>query len=205
MNLKELLHNKKARFEQVNRKISSTVASYIEYMVIPKTDAEIVIFNGIYYVRLKNTGNKKFVWKLVGDSNQLTKNNGVLQGFEVEGAYYFMGEKGLYRSATNWGQVGSCIFEIDSKNEGWITGYCEFENFKDIDFFFKNESYEETGLFLKNTRENLGLTLESVSERSGISANTLKRIEDGRFKWDIDLHIKICNALHLKISYNAVS
>jgi hypothetical protein len=37
-----------------------------------------------------------------------------------------------------------------------------------------------------------------VAKHLGITANTLKGIETGRFAWDIDLHLLICQALEIK-------
>lgn len=57
---------------------------------------------------------------------------------------------------------------------------------------------KQLGGFFKERREQLGQTLEDVAEFIGITVNTLKGIETGRFAWDIDLHLKICSALGIK-------
>lgn len=51
------------------------------------------------------------------------------------------------------------------------------------------------GQSLKDRRESLGLTVEEISGQLGISVNTMKGIESGRFAWDIDLHVRLCELL----------
>jgi DNA-binding XRE family transcriptional regulator len=53
-------------------------------------------------------------------------------------------------------------------------------------------------LFFKERREQMGATVEMVATHLGISPNTLKRIEENKFEWGIDLHLKLCQALGIK-------
>jgi DNA-binding XRE family transcriptional regulator len=57
---------------------------------------------------------------------------------------------------------------------------------------------EKLGLFFASRRKEMGHTIEDAAAHIGISANTLRRIEAGKFPWDIDLHNKICESYELK-------
>lgn len=60
------------------------------------------------------------------------------------------------------------------------------------------EARKQLGLFFMNRRKEMGHSLNELAEYLGISANTLHGIETGRFAWDIDLHLRICQALEIK-------
>lgn len=57
---------------------------------------------------------------------------------------------------------------------------------------------KQLGSFFKQRREEMGISPETLSEHLGITANTLRGVESGRFQWEIDLHLKICQALGIK-------
>lgn len=63
---------------------------------------------------------------------------------------------------------------------------------------------QQLGQLFKKRREEMGHDEQTVADHLGITANTLKGIESGRFAWDIDLHLRICQALEIKpyFSYN---
>lgn len=63
---------------------------------------------------------------------------------------------------------------------------------------------KQLGGFFKSRREELGHDLETVATHLGITKNTLQGIETGRFAWDIDLHLKICQVLEIKPYFSAV-
>lgn len=63
------------------------------------------------------------------------------------------------------------------------------------------ESRVQLGRFLKDRRAELDIGADVLAGVLGISENTLNRIESGRFAWDIDLHIKICEILKISIQY----
>lgn len=56
----------------------------------------------------------------------------------------------------------------------------------------------QLGGFFRERRQEMGVTVEMLSEFIGITPNTIRGIETGRFAWDIDLHFKICQALAIK-------
>ena len=60
---------------------------------------------------------------------------------------------------------------------------------------------KELGGFFKSRREELNLNAEQVASEVGITPNTLRGIETGRFAWDIDLHYRLCSTLNLRINY----
>ncbi len=54
------------------------------------------------------------------------------------------------------------------------------------------------GSFFKKRREQMGIPAQILAGKLGITANTLKGIESGRFARDIDLQHNICAALEIK-------
>lgn len=54
------------------------------------------------------------------------------------------------------------------------------------------------GSFIKERREELGLSTDMLGELVGVTANTIKGVESGRFAMDIDLQFKIYQALGIK-------
>lgn len=57
---------------------------------------------------------------------------------------------------------------------------------------------KELGRFFAEKREAMGRTQEELASYVGITANTLRGIESGRFAWDIDLNHRLCAALEIK-------
>lgn len=64
---------------------------------------------------------------------------------------------------------------------------------------------KQLGDFFRNRREEMGIPVELLAEHLGISSNTVKGIESGRFAWDIDLHLKICAMLEIKPYFSTSS
>lgn len=64
---------------------------------------------------------------------------------------------------------------------------------------------QQLGQFFKERREEIGHDAQTVAEHLGISENTLKGIENGRFAWDIDLQHRLCQALEIKPYFSATS
>ncbi len=56
----------------------------------------------------------------------------------------------------------------------------------------------QLGSFLKQRREEMGITQEMLAKFVGVTANTISGIETGRFAWDIDMQHTICAALEVK-------
>lgn len=54
------------------------------------------------------------------------------------------------------------------------------------------------GRFFKERREDLKLSPQTLANRLGISTETIRGIESGRFAWNIDLHLRICDALGIR-------
>lgn len=54
------------------------------------------------------------------------------------------------------------------------------------------------GGFIKERREEMGLTQQLLGANVGVTANTINGIETGRFAMDIDLQFKIYQALEIK-------
>lgn len=54
------------------------------------------------------------------------------------------------------------------------------------------------GEFFAERRIDMGHSLEAAAKHIGITANTLSRIEQGKFHWDIDLHLKLCETYEIK-------
>lgn len=55
------------------------------------------------------------------------------------------------------------------------------------------------GQRLHDRREDLGLSLIELSERSGLSVNNIARIEQGRYNYTIDILSQLCDFLDLGI------
>lgn len=64
---------------------------------------------------------------------------------------------------------------------------------------------EALGGFIQQRREELGLTPELMGEILGVTANTIKGIETGRFAWDIDLQLRIFQALGIKPYFSYIN
>jgi transcriptional regulator with XRE-family HTH domain len=60
------------------------------------------------------------------------------------------------------------------------------------------DARRQIGDFFRNRRIQMGHSLEHAARFIGITANTLSRIEQGKFHWDIDLHHKLCEAYEIK-------
>lgn len=56
----------------------------------------------------------------------------------------------------------------------------------------------QLGEFFKQRRQLMGHTEAEFANFVGITANTIRGIESGRFAMDIDLHFAICSALEIK-------
>lgn len=54
------------------------------------------------------------------------------------------------------------------------------------------------GRFFQERREDLKLSRHALAKRLGISEETVRGVESGRFAWDIDLHLRICKALGIR-------
>lgn len=63
----------------------------------------------------------------------------------------------------------------------------------------------QLGRFFQERREEMGHSQEILSRHLGITANTMNGIETGRFAWDIDLHLQICQALEIKPYFSATN
>jgi len=60
------------------------------------------------------------------------------------------------------------------------------------------DARRQIGEFFRNRRIQMGHSLEHAARFIGITANTLSRIEQGKFHWDIDLHHKLCETYEIK-------
>lgn len=67
------------------------------------------------------------------------------------------------------------------------------------------EARKQLGIFFKARREEMGQSEEAMATFLGITANTVKGIESGRFAWDIDLHLRICQALEIKPYFSSTA
>lgn len=54
------------------------------------------------------------------------------------------------------------------------------------------------GHFFFTRRKEMGHSIEHAAQHIGISANTLGRIENGKFAFDIDLLLKLCETYEVK-------
>ena len=57
---------------------------------------------------------------------------------------------------------------------------------------------EEIGLFFAARRKEMGHTCNALAEFIGITENTMSRIEEGKFDYDVMLLFQICEALEIK-------
>lgn len=57
---------------------------------------------------------------------------------------------------------------------------------------------KQIGRFLAERRMQMGHSAEELGQFIGVTANTIKGIETGRFALDIDLLLKLCGALEIK-------
>ena len=64
---------------------------------------------------------------------------------------------------------------------------------------------KQLGSFFKERRLQMGIPESILSEHLGISTNTLRGIETGRFAWDIDIQHNICAALEIKPYFSQTS
>lgn len=63
---------------------------------------------------------------------------------------------------------------------------------------------EQIGRFFQERREEMGRTQKELADFLGVTENTVKGIETGRFAWDIDLQHRICQALEIKPYFSAI-
>lgn len=63
----------------------------------------------------------------------------------------------------------------------------------------------QIGQFLKDRRKEMGHSRQALADFLGITANTVAGIETGRFAWDIDLHLRLCQALEIKPYFSATT
>lgn len=64
---------------------------------------------------------------------------------------------------------------------------------------------KQLGAFFQARREELGHDVETVAVHLGITANTMRGVETGRFAWDIDLHLRICQVLEIKPYFSTIN
>lgn len=57
---------------------------------------------------------------------------------------------------------------------------------------------EQLGEFIRDRRIEMGRSVYETASFIGISMNTLERIEQGKFNFDIMLLFKVCEALEIK-------
>lgn len=57
---------------------------------------------------------------------------------------------------------------------------------------------QQLGLLFKQRREEMGHSAKALAEFMDISENTMSRIEQGKFNYDIMLLFRICEALEIK-------
>lgn len=62
---------------------------------------------------------------------------------------------------------------------------------------------QQMGAFFQERREQMGRTRQELAAFVGVSANTIERIEFGLFAWDMDLHLRLCQALEIKPYFSA--
>ncbi|WP_147313820.1 helix-turn-helix domain-containing protein [Deminuibacter soli] len=56
----------------------------------------------------------------------------------------------------------------------------------------------QLGAFFRQRREEMGIPIEVLGDFLGVTANTINGIETGRFAWDIDIHLRLCQAMEIK-------
>ena len=54
------------------------------------------------------------------------------------------------------------------------------------------------GRFFQERREDLKMSRSALANRLVISEETIKGVETGRFAWNIDLHLRICEVLKIR-------
>ncbi|MGJ1369545.1 helix-turn-helix domain-containing protein [Sphingobacterium spiritivorum] len=57
---------------------------------------------------------------------------------------------------------------------------------------------QKLGVFFKERRIEMGHSCKKLADFVEISENTMQRIEDGKFNYDIMLLFRICEALEIK-------
>lgn len=62
----------------------------------------------------------------------------------------------------------------------------------------------QLGQFIQERRLQMGRTAEELGSFVGVTANTIKGVETGRFPCDVDLLLQICAALELKPIFAAL-
>lgn len=60
-----------------------------------------------------------------------------------------------------------------------------------------NEARAIISGFLKNRRNELGITQQELAEKTGLGSATIKRAENGEFWLGLKQYLIICEALHL--------
>ncbi len=58
---------------------------------------------------------------------------------------------------------------------------------------------EEMGSRIKQLREQKGMSVEELAESIDCNPNTIKRIEEGKFAYNIDILASMANALGVKV------
>ena len=61
-----------------------------------------------------------------------------------------------------------------------------------------NIARQQLGGLFRERREEMGHSCKALADFVGISENTMQRIEEGKFNYDIMLLFKICEALEIK-------
>lgn len=61
------------------------------------------------------------------------------------------------------------------------------------------------GSFIKSRREEMGHSQEALAQHVGVTANTIRGVETGRFAMDIDLQFQIYEALGIKPYFSTTS
>lgn len=64
---------------------------------------------------------------------------------------------------------------------------------------------EQLGQFFQKRREQMGYDRKVLATLLGVSENTIKGVETGRFAWDIDLQHRLCAALEIKPYFSSIS
>jgi DNA-binding XRE family transcriptional regulator len=64
---------------------------------------------------------------------------------------------------------------------------------------------QELGSFFKERREQMSIPADILAGQLGITTNTLKGIETGRFPWDVDMQHNICALLEIKPYFSATA
>lgn len=64
---------------------------------------------------------------------------------------------------------------------------------------------QQLGRFFQERREEMGHDRKALAAFLGLTEETIKGIETGRFAWDIDMHLRICQALEIKPCFSTIS